>query len=153
MALLCSGCPARRLAFHPCQSFWGFGGPRGPRPGLDSARSRPSSKTFHHPSGPLMHRTGMHGTVPGWQPCPLDCSFSGLTHLLTQLCANSYFLAFEGATHGLTFSSGVVQGLAFLCSCMSQTKQSFYFKLLIAHLHSPSILHSAWRQGPTVDRG
>lgn len=46
----------------------------------DSARSRPSSKTFHHPSGPLMRRTGIHGTVPRWQPCPMDCSFHAAPH-------------------------------------------------------------------------
>lgn len=30
VALLCSGCPARRMAFHPCQPFWAFGGQHGP---------------------------------------------------------------------------------------------------------------------------
>lgn len=38
--------------------------------GQGSAR-RPSSKTFHHPSGPLMaEQECMRGTVSGWQPRP-----------------------------------------------------------------------------------
>lgn len=51
----------------PCQSLWGFGGQDGTT-GLDSARSRPSSKRFH-PLSAFDAQAGMHGSL--WrQPCP-----------------------------------------------------------------------------------
>lgn len=68
--------------------------------------------------------------------------------------ANSYFLAFRGTTRGLTSLQGAAGWHAFSLFLVRFTrvsnKTSSYFKLLIAHLQSPSIIPQCREEGVRV---
>lgn len=116
--------------------------------GLGSARRRPSSKTFHHPSGPLMRRAGMRGTVSEWQPRPPGSGSNGTLHPPGLFANSSLSPAFESTCHPRSASWGAAPVarfslLAAWFTCVSNIT-SFYFRLLIAHLPCPSSTHSSW---------